>query len=411
MLTKKILAHLPVTIEIMVRLALILLPALLVAEASSDPDPRELVLHSAEALKKYKSYEIHSLSVIETRGGVNHSMQLPTSISVRRPDRMRIESQNEAAAMTVVSDGEHTWVYLEPPNKYIKRAASSSPESALGDTGILNNVPDITNHIESVKLTGEKTMEIEDGKFECWVVETRYGQISIPEQRMTITGAVQVSWISKTLGMTLQNSFQARLLIGSMAEPVEMTQATTTMALKLNPDLPDSLFVFTPPNGAKETADWTLPGLTKPDVVGKAAPAFRGKSLDGTDADFAAVRRKPVLMVFWTSWSGPSKRELAAVEKIHREFGAKGLTVFGVNVGEDKLAVDAFLKTTRLTYPVVLLDPTSEVQHELSISSYPTLVLIDKDGKVAAYEVGARGEAALRVELAKLGFPATAPPK
>jgi thiol-disulfide isomerase/thioredoxin len=378
------------------RLAL-LFPTLLFCQ--EQPDPRELLLRSADAIKKYSSYQIHSLSVIETRGGTNTHMQMPAVISVRRPDRMRIESETNEAASTVVSDGAHTYIYFDQQKKYIRRAATSSPETALGESGPLNNLPDITNSIDSVKITGEKTIEIDDQQYECWVVETRYDTIKVPAQNLTILDAVQTSWISKTLDLTLQNSFTARLLIGTLPEPVIMTQATTTVKLSLNADLPDSLFVFTPPAGATLTADWTLPGITKPDVEGKPAPALKGAP---------PTQGKVVLLDFWTSWCGPCKREVPIMEKLNKEFRSKGLVVLGVNVGEDQDAVD----NAHLAYPSLQLDADDEALKSLSVHAYPTLVLIDRTGKVALYDIGVKGEASLRAALAKTGIKATpVPPK
>jgi thiol-disulfide isomerase/thioredoxin len=377
------------------RPALLLLPTLLLAQ---QPDPRELLLHSADAIKKYPSYQIHSLSIIETRGGTNTRMQMPAVISVRRPDRMRIDSETADAATTVVSDGSHTYIYLEQQNKYIRRAATSSPEGALGESGVLKNLPDINNSLKSVEITGEKTMEIDDQQYECWVVEARYDTITVPGQ-LTIFDAVQTSWISKTLGMTLQNGLTARLLIGTLPEPVLMTQATTTVGLSLNPELPDSLFTFTPPAGATQTADWTLPGITKPDVEGKPAPAIKGAP---------PTEGKVVLLDFWTSWCGPCKRQQPIIEKLSKEFRSKGLVVLGVNVGEDKETVDK----VHLSYPSLQLDENDEVLKSLAVHAYPTLVLIDRTGKVALYDIGQKSEASLRAVLAKTGIKSPAvPPK
>jgi thiol-disulfide isomerase/thioredoxin len=369
-----------------------LFPALLFCQ--QQPDPRELLLRSADAIKKYSSYQIHSLSVIETRGGTNTRMQMPAVISVRRPDRMRIESETNEAASTVVSDGAHTYIYFDQQKKYIRRAATTSPEAALGS---LNNLPDITNSIDSVQITGEKTVEIDDQQYECWVVEARYDTIKVPGQNLTILDAVQTSWISKTLALTLQNSFTARLLVGTLPEPVIMTQATTTVKLSLNADLPDSLFVFTPPAGATQTADWTLPGITKPDVEGKPAPALKGAP---------PTQGKVVLINFWTSWCDPCKREVPIMEKLNKEFRSKGLVVLGVNVGEDKEAVDK----AHLAYPSLQLDADDEALKTLSVHAYPTLVLIDRTGKVALYDVGAKSEASLRAALAKTGIKSAPPP-
>jgi thiol-disulfide isomerase/thioredoxin len=375
--------------------ALLLFPTLLFCQ---QPDPRELLLHSADAIKKYSSYQIHSLSIIETHGGTNTRMQMPAVISVRRPDRMRIESETAEDATTVVSDGSHTYIYLEQQKKYIRRAATSSPESALGESGVFKNLPDISSSLKSVEITAEQTLEIDNQDYVCWEVEARYDTITIPGQ-ITILDAVQTSWISKTLGLTLQNKLTARLLIGTLPEPVLMTQATTTVALSLNTDLPDSLFVFTPPPGATQTADWTLPGITKPDVEGKPAPALKGAP---------PTEGKVVLLDFWTSWCGPCKTQFPIIEKLNKEFRSKGLVVLGVNVGEDK----ATMEKVRLSYPSLQLDADDEALKSLSIHAYPTLVLIDRTGKVALYDIGAKSEASLRAALAKTGIKAApAPPK
>jgi thiol-disulfide isomerase/thioredoxin len=378
------------------RLALLILPALL--QAQQQPDPRELLQRSADAIKKYSSYQIHSLSVIETRGGTNTRMQMPATISVRRPDRMRIDSETDQDSTTVVSDGAHTYIYLEQQKKYIRRAATSSPETALGESGVLKNLPDIANSLKSVQITAEETLEIDDQTYECWVVEARYDTITVPGQ-LTIFDAVQTSWISKTLGLTLQNKLTARLLIGTLPEPVVMTQATTTVGLSLNADLPDSLFVFTPPPGATQTADWTLPGITKPDVEGKPAPVLKGAP---------PTEGKVVLLDFWTSWCGPCKRQFPIIEKLNKEFRGKGLVVLGVNVGEDKETIDK----VRLTYPTLQLDADDEALKSLSVHAYPTLVLIGRTGKVALYDIGAKSEASLRAALAKTGIKSPpVPPK
>jgi outer membrane lipoprotein-sorting protein len=355
---------------------LFLSPAFLFTQ--DQPDARDLLLHASDALHKSNSYQIHSLSLVETTGGINNRTRIATSMSVRRPDLMRLESKNEAAAMTVVSNGSNTYIYFEKENKYVKRAATQSPESALGENGILKDLPDINSAILSVKITGEKTMEIDDKSYECWVVEAAYDTIKLPAQQLTITKAVQINWISKTLGLSLQSSFTAHLVMGALPEPVEITQATTTMGITLDAALPDSLFVFTPPTGAIETADWTLPGLTKPDVEGKPAPAIPGAP---------PTKGKVVLLEFWTNWSTPSKRELQTLQKLQ----SKGLVVLPVNVGREKVA--------GLQVP-----PDSEILKSLSISAYPTLVLIDREGKVSLYEIGAKSEASLRAALAKLGI-------
>ncbi len=128
----------------MLRTWFVLLPALVLAQT---PEPRELMRQSAEAIKRYQSYELESIVTLKTEGGPLHNtMEMPTKVSVRRPDRMRIESRNQAAGITIVGDGDHTWIYMTPAKKYIKREANGVPEPGLGDPGILSkDLPDVTS--------------------------------------------------------------------------------------------------------------------------------------------------------------------------------------------------------------------------------------------------------------------------
>jgi thiol-disulfide isomerase/thioredoxin len=180
-----------------------------------------------------------------------------------------------------------------------------------------------------------------------------------------------------------------------------MTQSTQTTALRLNVDLPDSLFIFKPPEGAKETGDWTLPGIAKPDVVGKPAPQLQAQSLDGKPIDLESLHGKVVLLDFWASWCIPCRREFPVLEKLSAEFRDQGLTVIGLDVDEQKSTLTEFLKSTPVAFPIAA-SPV-QVIADLSVTGFPTLVLIDREGNIASYEVGARTENDLRSDLAKLG--------
>ncbi len=350
------------------KLILWLLPVLSFAQQeASAPDPRELMKQAADAMKKYQSYQLESTVAIDMHGGpINESFEMPSSISVRRPDKMRIESTNEGDEVIIVGDGEHTWFYISKVKKYVKRAAVESPEAAVFGSGLLpKNLPDLDQFVKSVKNTGEDTIDVDGTGTPCWVVQTIYNKINLAEQNVTISDGVQLTWISKDKKLTLKSSFGGTIRLPGVDENIDLTQSTRTTKVSLNVDLPDSLFTFEPPEEVKEAEDWTLPGLSRPDVIGKLAPAA-----------LAANKDKVVLTYFATSPCSPCVRELAAIDKIKAEFGAQGLVVM----------------TPSADYP------------ELELTAWPTVILIDRDGKIASYEVGARGEAALRDDLKKLGI-------
>jgi len=346
----------------------LVLAALAMAQDAKQPDPRALIQQSAEAIKQYKSYRLESTVAIDMHGGpINDTLEMPSSISVRRPDKMRIESTSKAGQVVIVADGRHTWFYISNVKKYVKRAAVASPEAAVISSGLLpKNLPDLNQFVNSQKVVGEDTIVVDGVNMPCWVIQTIYGKITLPEQDVSISEAVQLTWVDKDKKLTLQSSFGGKIRVPGVDETIEMTQSTRTTKVALNPALADSLFEFTPPEDAKETEDWTLPGLTKPDVIGKPAPAALATNQKG----------KVVLVYFATSPCIPCEADLAAIEKLKAEFRDQGL---------------------------VVLTPSTDFP-ELYLSAWPTLVLIDRDGRIASYEVGERGEAALREDLKKLGI-------
>jgi thiol-disulfide isomerase/thioredoxin len=406
----------PGLIQVFIRVSILtMVPALALAQgtrltnpSASQPDPRELLKQSADAIKQYKSYQLESVIAVDMRGGpINDKLEMPSSISVKRPDKLRIESTSRAGTITIVGDGEHTWFYVSTVKKYVKRDAVESPEAVVINSGLLpKNLPDLNQSIKSVKLTGEETLDIGGVKTACWVVETIFDKITLPEQNVTVRDAVQITWISKDRRLTLQSTFGAKINLPDVAEPVEMTQSTHTTRVRLDVNLPDSMFVFTPPPGVVETEDWTLPGVTKPDLIGKPAPILTTKvnAAGGAEIDLAALKGKVVLLDFWATWCAPCNRELPIIEKLQREFRDQGLVAMGVTVGEDRTTLENFVRAATLTYSNVSVEDGAAIVADLSLTAFPTIVLIDREGKIASYEVGARGEAALREDLKKLGI-------
>ena len=349
------------------RLAPILIATAAIAQT---PDPRALIAESAAAIKKYQSYRLESMVTVDMRGAnLDTHIDMPSSVSVRRPDHMRIQSKSQAGTVEIVSDGEHTWFYLSAVKKYVKRDAVGSPEAAIGNSGLLpKSLPDLEKSTKSIRVRGEESIDIAGVKYPCWVVETTFGEILLPEQHLVIRSAIQTNWITKAEKLSLQSSFSGEVDMAGISAPVTMAQSTRTTVLRLNPKLPDSTFVFTPPANAKETEDWSLPGIAKPDVEGKPAPEIKD-----------APAGKVLLVQFSQPGCAPCKRDDPAIDRLQSEFA--DLAVIRVNADESPDLAGAF-----------------------SANSFPTTIVIARDGKVASYEAGARGEARLREQLAKAGL-------
>lgn len=121
--------------------------------------------------------------------------------------------------------------------------------------------------------------------------------------------------------------------------------------------------------------------------VGKAAPTFVGTTTEGAKLSSADnLKGKVLLLDFWATWCGPCKEASPTMQKLHKDYWAKGLRVIGVSGGEgfeeDKSAkpIAAYKKEHKYTYPFVYNNEKSFKDY--TITGVPQFILIGKDGKV-----------------------------
>ncbi|RBP46899.1 cytochrome c biogenesis protein/redoxin [Garciella nitratireducens] len=104
---------------------------------------------------------------------------------------------------------------------------------------------------------------------------------------------------------------------------------------------------------------------------------------------------KVVFLNFWATWCPPCRMEMPDIEEVYKEKGKNAedviiLGVAGPNLGREgsKEEIIAFLKEEGYTYPVVF-DETGDIMATYSIQSLPTTFIIDRDGNIVDYILGA----------------------
>jgi thiol-disulfide isomerase/thioredoxin len=149
---------------------------------------------------------------------------------------------------------------------------------------------------------------------------------------------------------------------------------------------------------------------------GRPAPALRAAQFLGAKPPvLALLKGSPVLLFFWAHWCGDCKAEAPIITQLRAEFAAKGLTVLGPTrlygytaQVENAAPADelAYIDAVRHRFYAGLLDmpvPISKYNFDVyGASTTPTLVLLDRTGKVAMYHPGALPYGELKAEIEKV---------
>jgi thiol-disulfide isomerase/thioredoxin len=129
---------------------------------------------------------------------------------------------------------------------------------------------------------------------------------------------------------------------------------------------------------------------------------FRLKTVDGRTIGPKDYEGQVVVVDFWATWCVPCHVQTRILEPIHRDYKGKGVQFLAANVGEDEPTVRSFLKSKPIPYPV-LLDPEDKVSSKLGVVALPTLMIIDKKGKVTFFHTGVADGATVRKILKQAG--------
>jgi thiol-disulfide isomerase/thioredoxin len=114
--------------------------------------------------------------------------------------------------------------------------------------------------------------------------------------------------------------------------------------------------------------------------------------------DLASQRGKPVVMEVFASWCGTCRRATPVLSEMHRTHGAN-VAFVGVSVDESRQKAEAARTEWGIPYPVALDD--GSVARGYAVSLLPTVILIDKHGKVRRSIAGVPSKSELARFLAE----------
>jgi thiol-disulfide isomerase/thioredoxin len=115
---------------------------------------------------------------------------------------------------------------------------------------------------------------------------------------------------------------------------------------------------------------------------------FTIKDLSGKRFSFDQYKGKVVFINLWATWCGPCRAEMAGIQKLYSSIASDSIAfvMLSLDRDTDQEKVVKYVNTKGFTFPVYL--PSGRLTEQLSVPSIPTTLVIGKDGKIVAKEVG-----------------------
>ncbi len=123
----------------------------------------------------------------------------------------------------------------------------------------------------------------------------------------------------------------------------------------------------------------------------KPAPELKDVEFLSSEINLNSLKNKVVLINVWGSWCSPCRKEAAELEELYLKNKANNVEFIGINIRDSKISANRFIENFSITYPNIF-DRDGKLllgyKDSLPPNAIPSTILIDKNGLVAARQLG-----------------------
>ena len=113
-----------------------------------------------------------------------------------------------------------------------------------------------------------------------------------------------------------------------------------------------------------------------------------GSTIQGKRFDVSSLRGGPVVIHYWATWCEQCKNDMKLLRRLQAQY--KGLQLVGINVDVTRESAVGYLKENSLPW-TQLFEPggleASPLSKSLGVQTLPTMLLLDKSGRVVQHNV------------------------
>ncbi len=124
-----------------------------------------------------------------------------------------------------------------------------------------------------------------------------------------------------------------------------------------------------------------------PPRVGVPLSDFALVDIHGQKVQLSDYSGQVVLVNSWATWCPPCKAEMPDLNAYYQAHQEQGFVILAINAGDSTEAAADFAQSRNLTFPI-LLDPDLQLLEGFGIHSFPTSILVGRDGTVKNIHIG-----------------------
>ncbi len=355
--------------------------------------PESLIKEAAARYKSMTSFqETFTQKVNVTSPQGPNVMTAEFNIAIRQPDKLALKLNSKKSAVSVICDGKQLYYYISDMKKYSASDAPDTIEKLVQEVifapnldsgqgimllGFFQSDPQafFTSSATAVDYQGEDVINgVKSHKVAVTLPEIDLTMWFGMESKLLVQSSVD---ISRVLKKGSPGGSDLKVVIEEIYPGTEITTA-----------IEDDRFVFTVPADAEKVDDLFAPPPNATAMENKEAPAFELAGLkSGETFKLQDYKGKVIMLDFWATWCGPCRTELPKLQEIYEKYKDKEFMFIAVNSREDKEKVGKFVTEQKYAFPVAL-DKDGKITGLYGIRSFPTLMLINKDGKIAKIHQG-----------------------
>ncbi len=117
------------------------------------------------------------------------------------------------------------------------------------------------------------------------------------------------------------------------------------------------------------------------------APHFSFTTHENQNVSNASLRGKVVLLDFWGTWCPPCRESVPILRDLHKKYAGKSFQLVGISSDNDEDVWKTFIQAQHMDWSEYI-DLSDEVLQAFKVESFPTYIVLDKDGVIRFRQSG-----------------------